>query len=179
MEQVVEWFLEDTRLGASPAEVIWLLSNFLGVWLSLLSVSLTLSDRRRVGSGRMSETEGDSRASVLRERNGIIVLGDAAARAEFVRALIHFGNGLIGVMAVLSPEPANQKLTFVAGVVTTWFLVTSVLLLLKTVWALKARYDYRYVRHIGRKASWHEAVRAMTDEIRANREAWARRKVRA
>lgn len=168
MEQAVEWLLQDSVLGASPAEITWMLGNILGVWLSIITATLALGDQRRVSLGNMSPSQEDARAKIRRDRNGILVLGEMAATGEIIKAFIHFGHGVTGLVATLAPEPVRRQLTIAIALVTLWFLTSSLLLLLHTALVMKARYDYRHVRRNGKRATWSEATREAIKEVRAD-----------
>jgi len=166
MEEAVRWLLDDLSIGMSPAEIFWLVTNFIGAWLSIVAVMLAAGDRRRVM--RPSPPATSETTSKLRQlRGGLIVLADMSAKCESVRAIMHFGHGISGVFVIMQPEPVRYQTVVTIGFVTLWFLASSMLLLLKTIWVLKARYDYRYVRRYDRKASWKETLDGLMRDIRA------------
>jgi hypothetical protein len=164
MEAVISWLVEDLPIGASPAEIAWILSNLFGAWLSIMTVVLSVADKHRVRRGPMGPSS-EYVVRVRRGQEGIIVLANLTIKSELVRGLMHIGHGISGLLIVLSPEPARPQLTFAIAFVTVWFLISSLMLTVKTIWVLKARYDYKLVRKRGRQATWGETVRLSMREV--------------
>jgi hypothetical protein len=168
MEEAIQWLLDDLAIGVSPAEILWMLSNIVGVLLSIVAATLAVSDRSRVRRGDMSARYEDTRGRLRRERNGIIVLGDVSAKCEITKAFIHFGHGICGMLVTVTPNPIRYQLSVAIGFVTLWFLLSSFLLMQMTIMTLKGRYDYRYERRHGRRASWKETATGLIRDARAD-----------
>jgi hypothetical protein len=116
------------------AEVLWVLSNGLGLVVTMTSFLLARADRIR--------------AARSGQNGGLAILSDAAQTAEWYRFLFHIGNFATGVVAGMTPDPQRQSLNTATAIISLWIILSSWMMTFSSWARLRARYDYRaYVLH--------------------------------